>query len=215
MAAPTQPTLLIVHHSRTGGAEQMARAAQRGAARAAGLQVRYLRAQETGPDDLLTAQGYLFALPENLAAISGAMKEFFDRCYYPVQGRLNGRPYALLVCAGSDGSNAVRQTERIATGWRLRKVAESLIVCTQAQTAEPSSRPRRLRKPTCKPARKLARHWAMGWSWVCSKRAQPRQPCKDSYTSRAARVCVMHSAASRSESPAHRASTISPCSSCA
>ncbi|MEO7940672.1 MAG: NAD(P)H-dependent oxidoreductase, partial [Burkholderiaceae bacterium] len=87
-------------------------------------------------DDLLAAQGYLFAMPENLAAIAGVMKDFFDRCYYPVLGQLNGRPYALLVCAGSDGSQAVRQAERIATGWRLRKVAESLIVCTHAQTPE-------------------------------------------------------------------------------
>ena len=114
----------------------MAQAAQRGAMRAEGLRVRLLRARDANPDDLLAAQAYLFAMPENLAAIAGEMKEFFDRCYYPVLERLNGRPYALLVCAGSDGSNAVRQAERIATGWRLRKVAESLIVCTHAQTPE-------------------------------------------------------------------------------
>jgi len=131
---PAPPTLLIVYHSRTGGTEQMARAAHRGALRADGLQVRLLRAHEAAPDDLLSAQGYLFATPENLAAIAGTMKEFFDSCYYPVLDQLNGRPYALLVCAGSDGSNAVRQVERIATGWRLRKVAESRIVCTHAQT---------------------------------------------------------------------------------
>lgn len=129
-------TLLIVYHSRTGGAEQMAQAARRGAQRADGLQVRMLHARDAGPDDLLAAQAYLFATPENLAAIAGEMKEFFDRCYYPVLGQINARPYALLVCAGSDGSNAVRQVERIATGWRLRKVAESLIVCTHAQTPE-------------------------------------------------------------------------------
>ena len=114
----------------------MAQAAQRGAMRAEGLRVRLLRARDANPDDLLAAQAYLFAMPENLAAIAGEMKEFFDRCYYPVLERLNGRPYALLVCAGSDGSNAVRQAERIATGWRLRKVAESLIVCTHAQTPD-------------------------------------------------------------------------------
>ncbi len=130
------PTLLIVHHSATGGSEQMALAAKRGANRADAVRVRHLRAQEAGPDDLLAAQGYLFVFPENLAAIAGVMKDFFDRCYYPVLGRLNGRPYVLMVCAGSDGSNAVRQAERIATGWRLRKVAESLIVCTHAQTPE-------------------------------------------------------------------------------
>ncbi|MCY7308117.1 MAG: NAD(P)H-dependent oxidoreductase [Rhodoferax sp.] len=112
----------------------MAQAAYRGAARVVGLRVCIRRAQEAGPDDLLGAQGYLFATPENLAAVAGLMKDFFDRSYYPVLEQINGRPYAVLVCAGSDGSNAVRQVERIATGWRLRKVAESLIVCTHAQT---------------------------------------------------------------------------------
>jgi hypothetical protein len=64
------------------------------------------------------------------------MKDFFDRCYYPVLDRLNGRPYAAMICAGSDGQNALRQLERIATGWRLKPVADGLIVCTHAQTRE-------------------------------------------------------------------------------
>jgi multimeric flavodoxin WrbA len=128
--------LLIVYHSATGGTAQMAQAALRGAQQADGLRVRLLQARDAGPDDLLAAQGYLFATPENLAAIAGVMKDFFDRSYYPVLEKINARPYALLVCAGSDGSNAVRQVERIATGWRLRKVAASRIVCTHAQTPE-------------------------------------------------------------------------------
>ncbi|HZW48401.1 MAG TPA: hypothetical protein VFF61_12825, partial [Microvirga sp.] len=72
----------------------------------------------------------------NLAAISGVSKDFFDRTYYPALGRIEGRPYATLICAGSDGSNAARQIARIATGWRLKEVAEPLIVCTHAQTPE-------------------------------------------------------------------------------
>ena len=131
---PTPPTLLIVYHSTTGGTAQLAHAAWRGAMRAAGAQVRLLQARDAGPEDLLAAQAYLFATPETLAAVAGLMKDFFDRCYYPVLDRIQGRPYALLVCAGSDGSHAVRQVERIATGWRLRQVAPSRIVCTHAQT---------------------------------------------------------------------------------
>jgi multimeric flavodoxin WrbA len=88
------------------------------------------------PTDVVDADGYVFATPENLAAISGLMKDFFDRCYYPALDRINGRPYATLICAGSDGHNAARQIGRIATGWRLRPVAEALIVCTRAQTPE-------------------------------------------------------------------------------
>jgi len=93
-------------------------------------------AHEAEPDDLLSTDGYIFAAPENLAAIAGVMKDFFDRCYYPVLGEIEGRPYAQMVCAGSDGENAVRQTARIATGWRLKMVQEPIIVCTYAQTSE-------------------------------------------------------------------------------
>jgi len=129
-------TLLIVYHSLTGGTRQMAEAAASAARTQDGVAVRLLRATEAGPDDMLAADGYLFAAPENLAAIAGLMKDFFDRCYYPVLERINGRPYAVMVCAGSDGSNALRQIERIATGWRLKPVAPGLIVCTYAQTPE-------------------------------------------------------------------------------
>ncbi|SMC14140.1 hypothetical protein ROA7745_04005 [Roseovarius aestuarii] len=105
------------------------------AAREEGV-VKLMTAEQAGPDDLLAAAGYLFCTPENLAAIAGVMKDFFDRCYYPVLGRIEGRPYAQMVCAGSDGENAVRQIARIAQGWRLKEVQKPLIVCTHAQTPE-------------------------------------------------------------------------------
>jgi multimeric flavodoxin WrbA len=128
-------TLLIVFHSLTGGTRQMAEAAARGAA-AGELAVILRHASRCGPADVLAADGFIFASPENLAAISGLMKDFFDRTYYPALDRLNGRPYAVLICAGSDGSNAARQIDRIATGWRLRAVADPVVVCTNAQTPE-------------------------------------------------------------------------------
>lgn len=129
-------TVLIIWHSMTGGSKALAEAARDGAAMEGELQIRILHADQAQAEDMLAAEGYIFAFPENLAAISGVMKAFFDRCYYPCLGQIEGRPYALLVCAGSDGSDAVRQAERIATGWRLKKVAESQIVCTHAQTPE-------------------------------------------------------------------------------
>lgn len=124
--------LLIVFHSRTGGAEQMSTAAHDAARQE--IDSRLVRAENAASDDLLDAEGYIFVAPENLAALSGEMKEFFDRTYYPVLGRLDGRPYAQMICAGSDGENAVRQLARIATGWRLKDVQPPLIVCTHAQT---------------------------------------------------------------------------------
>lgn len=137
-------TLLIIYHTMTSGTLQMASAAADGAAAEASVTVRLLHANEAVPEDVLAADGYIFATPENLAAISGQMKDFFDRTYYAALDRVNGKPYATLVCAGSDGTNAARQIERIATGWRLKQVTPSLIVCTHAQTPDEILRPKRI-----------------------------------------------------------------------
>ncbi|HET7202642.1 MAG TPA: NAD(P)H-dependent oxidoreductase [Steroidobacteraceae bacterium] len=139
-------TLLVVYHTMTGGTRQMAEAAARGAESAAGtgVQVRVLRAPEAQPADVIGADGYLFATPENLASMSGLMKDFFDRTYYAVLDRINGRPYAALICAGSDGQGAARQIERIALGWRLEPVAPATIVLTHAQTADRILQPKRI-----------------------------------------------------------------------
>lgn len=126
--------LLIVWHSRTGAAAAMAQAAYRGALSEGPC--RLVSADDATADDMLAAGGYLFCCPENLAAVSGAMKEFFDRTYYPVLGQIEGRAYATMVAAGTDGSAAQRQIERVATGWRLRRVADPLIVRNGAQTPE-------------------------------------------------------------------------------
>ncbi|QLC22156.1 flavodoxin family protein [Parasphingopyxis sp. CP4] len=128
--------LLIVYHSMTGGTRQMTEAAADAARAAKGAEVIVKDAPDAQPEDLLAADGYLFAAPENLAAIAGVMKSFFDRCYYPLLGKIEGRPYAAMICAGSDGENARTQLERIATGWRLKKVADTPIICTHAQTTE-------------------------------------------------------------------------------
>ena len=158
---PATKTLLIVYHSMTGGTRQMAEAARDGAAaEGQGVQVRLLHASEAGPDDVLSADGYLFATPENLAAISGQLKDFFDRSYYAALDHLNGRPYASLICAGSDGQNAARQIARIATGWRLKPVAEPLIICTHAQTTEAILAPKRIAATELEQCRSLGE--AMG-----------------------------------------------------
>jgi len=154
--------LLIAYHSMTGGTEQMARAAARGAAEEAAVEVRLLRAAETGPHDVLDADGYVFATPENLASMAGLMKDFFDRCYYAALDRINGRPYAALICAGSDGQNALRQLDRIATGWRLKAVAPALIVCTHAQTPEEILRPKQIGEVDLERCREIGAALATG-----------------------------------------------------
>ncbi|MFN7178394.1 flavodoxin family protein [Hyphomonas sp.] len=145
--------LLILWHSRTGAAEAMARAAFEGA-RGEGA-ARLVRAAEAGPEEMLAAAGYLFAAPENLAGLSGEMKEFFDRCYYPLLGRIEGRPYAQMIAAGSDGQGAARQLARICTGWRLREVQPAMIVNTNAQTPEQILAPKTLDAATLADCRDL------------------------------------------------------------
>ena len=129
---PATPPLLIAWHSRTGTAAALARAAAEGA----GPAVRLMECSKVQAEHLLAARGFLFICPENLASMTGAMKEMFDRCYYPVLGRIEGRAYATIIAAGTDGEGAQRQIDRIATGWRLRRVSEPMIVRTGAQTPE-------------------------------------------------------------------------------
>ncbi len=62
----------------TGGSLQMARAAADGAATEAAVRTRLLHAADAQPADLLDADSYLFATPENLGSMAGLMKDFFD-----------------------------------------------------------------------------------------------------------------------------------------
>lgn len=140
----------------------MARAAFEAAKGECDVQLR--QAKDTQPEDLLDARGYIFCCPENLAAITGEMKEFFDRSYYPLLGKLEGRAYALMVCAGSDGENAVRQMSRIATGLRLRQAQEPIIVNTDAQTPEAILAPKTLTEAQLAPCKDLGAAFGAGLS---------------------------------------------------
>ncbi len=120
----------------TGGTRQLAEAVASGAAEEPLARLRLLEASVAGAADVLAADAYVFAALENLASMAGVMKDFFDRTYYPVLDRINGRCYASLVCAGTDGEGAARQIGRIATGWRLRRIADPVIVRTGAQTPD-------------------------------------------------------------------------------
>jgi NADPH-dependent FMN reductase len=154
--------LAIIWDSMTGGSQALALAAAEGARGNPDVEVRLVAARDAQASALVEADGYLFVFPENLAAISGVMKAFFDRAYYPCLGQIEGRPYAVNVCAGSDGSNAVRQVERIATGWRLKRVADSMIVCTHAQTPEAILATKVIRPANLSAARDLGAAMAEG-----------------------------------------------------
>jgi multimeric flavodoxin WrbA len=124
-------TLLIVYH--TGGVKtaKMAEAVERGARREAGdaanVNVVVKRCAEAGPEDVLAADGLILGTPENFGYMSGMMKDFLERVFYPCEGKVNGRPYALFVGAGLDGSGAVNSVERIVTGLRLEKKSDPIV----------------------------------------------------------------------------------------
>ena len=153
----TDQPLVIVWHSRTGAARAMAAAALEGAmAEAPGL-VRSVAAEAAMPDDVVAAGGLLFVCPENLGTMTGEMKAFFDRCYYPVLGRVDGRPYATAIAAGTAGQGAEMQIERIVAGWRLRRAAPGLIVRLNADRPETIAAPKVLCRNDLQKCRDLGR----------------------------------------------------------
>jgi len=158
----SEPHLLIIWHSRTGASEAMARAAFAGAGGGHDGSARLLRADEACADDLLGAAVYLFVCPENLGALSGLMKEFLDRTYYDALGRIEGRGYASIIAAGSDGTGAERQLDRIVTGWRLRRIADPMIVNCHAQTPEAIAAPKQISDKILKSCHDLGEALAEG-----------------------------------------------------
>ncbi len=173
-------TLLIVWCSRTGASAALAKACADAAGKEFGLasdvkakpvgaeqqrsdfQVVRQRCDEVNAETLLGADAFVFICPENLGSMAGAMKEFFDQNYYLALEKLNGRSYACVVAAGSDGQGAVRQIERIALGWRLKKIADSVIVNTHAQSPEDIWAAKTLSPEQLRPAQELGQLAAAG-----------------------------------------------------
>ena len=129
-------TLLIVYH--TGGVKtaQMAEAVERGAKTEPGVRVVVKRCAEAGPEDVLAADGLILGTPENFGYMSGIMKDFLERIFYACEGKVAGRPWALFVGAGQDGTGAVSSVERIVTGLRLKKAADHVIVVKDLQPVQ-------------------------------------------------------------------------------
>ena len=119
--------LLILYHTQFGGTRQLAEAVWRGARTVDDVEAALLRAADAGLDDILAADAIIVATSENFGGMAGMVKDFLERVYYPCEGRLEGRAYTVVVCAGTDGSGAMLQVDRVATGLRLRKAHPGLV----------------------------------------------------------------------------------------
>ena len=120
--------LVIVVHSQSGGTLQLARAALLGAEGfAPHISASLLAAPQVTPESVRSADALIIATPENFGYMSGLVKDFFDRCFYPCETAMLGKPYALIVCAGNDGTGAMGAMERIITGWRMQRAHAGLI----------------------------------------------------------------------------------------
>lgn len=122
--------ILLVYGGHAGGRTERLRVAVEAGVGEAGADVTLIArpALACGPDELLAADGVLLGTPEHFGYMSGALKDFFDRTYYPVEGKTPGLPYALFVSAGTDGTGTVRAVERIVTGYGWTVVSPPLVV---------------------------------------------------------------------------------------
>jgi len=121
--------LLIIYHSQSGKTARMAESVRSGATHPdiEGVQVRLGKALESGVEDLLWANALVLGTPENFGYMSGGMKDFLDRTFYPCEGKLEGMGFAMFVGAGNDGSNALSSMRRIASGYNFKEVREPVI----------------------------------------------------------------------------------------
>ena len=92
------------------------------------VEVRSLSPLDAGVEDVLWADGMILGTPENFGYMSGALKYFLDRIYYPCQEQVEGMPYALFVRAGNDGTGALLSVRRILSGLAMREVQEPVLL---------------------------------------------------------------------------------------
>jgi multimeric flavodoxin WrbA len=121
--------LLIVSHVPSPNTAALTEALVRGASHldVEGVAVKATAPLEANAEDVLRADALILGTTENFGYMSGALKDFFDRIYYPCLEKTEGLPYGLLIRAGNDGSGAHASIERIVTGLRWRLVHDPVM----------------------------------------------------------------------------------------
>tara|TARA_A100001037_G_C14847663_1_gene499395 strand:- start:61 stop:525 length:465 start_codon:yes stop_codon:yes gene_type:complete len=121
--------LLLVAHAPSPNTERLRDAIAAGVAAAESEEIELVVRSpfEAGPEEVMSARAVILFTTENLGYMSGALKDFFDRTYYPVLEEKQGLAYMLIIRAGHDGTGTRRGVETIITGLRWKAVQEPLI----------------------------------------------------------------------------------------
>jgi flavorubredoxin len=106
--------------------ELMAHRFAQGAAQEKEIAVIVKRAGDANIEDLLHCNAIAIGSPEYFGTMAGMVKDFFDRTFESAQEKTIGLPFVVFVCAGNDGRGAITQIERIAAGYKWKKVQEHL-----------------------------------------------------------------------------------------
>lgn len=127
---PEKRYLLIVAHAPSPNTLRLRDAVLEGARdrQVADVETRWIAPLEAGPEDVLAADAIILGTTENLGYMSGALKDFFDRSYYPCLEKTQGLPYAAYIRGRHDGTGTKRAIESITSGLRWRAVQEPLIL---------------------------------------------------------------------------------------
>jgi multimeric flavodoxin WrbA len=129
-------TLLIAYHSQSGATESLATAVENGALKVEGVSVMRLKAAAVSEAQLEECAAVVICSPEYFGYMAGAIKDLFDRTYEPIRERVRGKPYAVVISAGNDGTGALTSIERIAKGYGFKMVQEPIIVKGEISEAD-------------------------------------------------------------------------------
>jgi multimeric flavodoxin WrbA len=114
--------IIVVYYSLSGNTKAMAEAIAEGARAVSGTQVTVKTGLDATIDDLLGCDAIAVGSPDYFSYMAGGLKDFFDRTYYPAQGKVTGKPCACFVSAGGPPTVVLELLAKICGAFKLRGV---------------------------------------------------------------------------------------------
>ncbi len=118
------PKVLVIYHSQSGNTEKMAKAVTKGAKKVSGTEIILKKATEATLEDLISSSGIAIGSPTYFGYMAGGVKDFFDRTFYPSQGKVTGKPCVLFVSGGGGGKPALESLKRMCESFKFKQIGE-------------------------------------------------------------------------------------------